>query len=110
MDWKSQSHLAVDITRNLSIEHCGVVSLRSKYARNRKEHWDLCNFVVKSQYAIDLNLTATTKSAKQVQGKLDFERKRQAFQKRLTKCGCHKKGQPCSDLCSYIECGNEFGH
>ena len=41
----------------------------------------LFNFVVKSQYAIDLNLTATTKSEKQVQGKLDFERKRQASPK-----------------------------
>ena len=33
---------AVDIKRNLSVGHCGVVSLRSKYARNRKKH---CIFI-----------------------------------------------------------------
>lgn len=29
--------------------------------------------------------------------------------KRQTKCGCYKKGQPCSRLCACYLCGNEYG-
>jgi hypothetical protein len=38
----------------------------------------LYNFVIKSQCAIDLSLTASAKTAKQIQGKLNFLHKRQA--------------------------------
>lgn len=30
-------------------------------------------------------------------------------EKKLAKCGCHKQGQPCSNLYSCIECANEYG-
>ena len=29
--------------------------------------------------------------------------------KRQSKCGCYKKGQPCSRLCACYLCGNEYG-
>ena len=38
----------------------------------------LFNFVVKSPCATNLNLTANTKTVKQIQGKMDFAQKRQA--------------------------------